>query len=148
MLQKKVNKYYFEETIRILEDYNMLRINCDTLAFDVEVMNDDVSISTSNTESIVCFTNAIHSSTEDKALQRIMRAEMAVSSKKAIDVIDKCIAVMPELQRRVILNKYIKYKSWVEIGFELHTSESWCKIQRNRAVRSIALALHGNKIYE
>lgn len=147
-MQKKVNKYYFEETIKILEDYNMLRINCDTLAFDVEAMNDDVSISTSNTESIVCFTNAIHSSTEDKALQRIMRDEMVINSKKVIDVIDKCIEVLPELQRKVILNKYIKYKSWVEISFALHTSESWCKVQRNRAVRSIALALFGNKIYE
>ncbi|MBP1924607.1 DNA-directed RNA polymerase specialized sigma24 family protein [Sedimentibacter acidaminivorans] len=147
-MQRKVNKYYFEETIRLLEDYNMLRINSDTLAMDVETMNDDVSISTSNTQSIVSFTNAIHSSTEDKALQRIMRGEMVVNSKKVIDTIDRCIEVLPELQRKVILNKYIKYKSWIEISFMLHTSESWCKKQRNKAVRAIALALYGDKIYE
>lgn len=151
-MENKIKDEYFKRSIKLLDNYTNSQVYIMNLKEEIDIIkHEDISISSCAPKDVVVFTNDIHSSTENISIERDMAIKRLTTKlrreKKIVDTIENSINSLPRNQREVILLKYIKHLSWVEISFDTHYSERWCKTLRNKAVRSIAYALFGDIIF-
>lgn len=77
---------------------------------------------------------------------RINRLKLEIEwTNNLLAKIDRVYEVLPELERNIIRLRYFEGRQWKEITEIVHLSERQARTWKNRAVRKIAVGLHGEK---
>lgn len=82
-----------------------------------------------------------------KLLQNFNMLMVNSPENENISIIKKAIAILPEDQQKVIIERFINNREWIHVSFETNFSESWCKKLCSKAICSISIALYGMESY-
>lgn len=150
---ERIKKEYYVETIRLLENYNMLKINVVKDQEEIEnIIKYKDGYLSGGSEFGSSKTNNISRVVENIVIDRVDRKgkleENAYNTYVKIDKIDRALDVVPRAQKQVIILKFFRHWKWYEISNEMHFSERWCKVLKSKAIRSISVALFGNDVWE
>lgn len=99
-------------------------------------------ISTSNT-------NMTSDRVGDVAISNLDRLKELQDKKhklqKKIDVIDRVLSELTEIERTIIEMKYFECKPWCKIAYEVKYSERQCRNIRKAAIDKISIGLYGEE---
>ena len=138
---------YFELTEKLLYSYPCLKLNLITL--NQELMNfEHDNIKGIDFDRVnVSKTYSISKNTEDKAVLNIERIDSIkrdiLRLKTKIDMIERSLDDLSEIQRKIIDLKYFKDESRDCICFSVNLSPSQVNVLRKRAVHKIKLCFFG-----
>lgn len=152
-MAERIKKEYYIETIKLLENYNMLKINVSEYQEEIEniikykdgYMSGGYEFASSKTNNI---SRIVESIVIDRVDNKDTLLDNLYSTYIKINKIDEALEALPRSQKQVIILKFFKHWKWYEISNEMHFSERWCKVLKSKAVRSISVALFGNDIWE
>lgn len=149
----KVKDEYYKSVEKLLYNYNMLKINIEITDKQLEELkHEDGMTGISYDGEKICKTYKFHSKTEDTAIRNIEVEELLKKRKEKLqnklDIIDKLLEGLNDVEIRIIEMYYIKGKQWWQIAYEVKYSERHCRRIRSDAICKLAVGLYGEEAIE
>lgn len=149
----KVKDKYYKSVEKLLYNYNMLKINIEITDKQLEELKHEDGVTTIDYDGVsVSDTNKFHSQTENTAMRNIGVEELLEKRKEKlqnkIDIIDKLLEGLNDVEIRIIEMYYIKGKQLWQIAYEVKYSERHCRRIRAEAICKLAVGLYGEEVLE
>lgn len=127
---------------KVLEMYNMNLISIESAELELESLRCESGISGVSYERIATSkTNDVFKSTESAALNnmdKVVYLERVIENKKRkLEMIDKALEALKEIERHIIEEAYIKRKSAFMVMQDLHISKSTYYKRRGAALKKM-----------
>lgn len=115
---------------------------------EIEFIQNDYGIQGISYDGIATSpTHKFSSSVENTALsksEKIHYLECQIENmQRDIDMVDRTLKGLTQLERDVVTEKYINSKQWWQVGSKVRFSESWCKKIRKRAIDKMVVGVYG-----
>lgn len=149
----KIKDKYYKSVEKLLYNYNMLKINIEITDKRLKELEQEEGMRVMSFDNVkTSGTNKISSQTEDAAIRNI-EIEDILKKKKGklqhkLDILDKLIEGLNEIERKVITMYYIEGKQWWQIAYEVKYSERHCRRIRAEAICKLAVGLYGEELLE
>ena len=139
-------------TERLLKGYRELKLHLEVLKKLKETLKCDYTTQAITYDKVkVSPTNKISKEVEEEVIRTLIRIEELEKDIKQesglITKIDRAINNLSSIHKEIIENKYIESLSWDEIIEKTNYSERSLRDKKNEAVKSIAIALFGLKVF-
>lgn len=149
----KIKDKYYKSVEKLLYNYNMLKINIEITGKQLEELkHEDGMTGISYDGEKTGKTYKFHSQTEDTAVRNIGVEELLKKRKEKlqnkIDIIDRLLEGLNDIERTIIEMHYIKGKQWWRIAYEVKYSERHCRRIRSEAICKLAVGLYGEEVLE
>lgn len=149
----KIKDKYYKSVEKLLYNYNMLKINIEITDKQLEELkHEDGMTGISYDGEKICKTYKFHSKTEDTAIRNIEVEELLKKRKEKlqnkIDIIDRLLEGLNDVEMTIIEMHYIKGKQWWQIAYEVKYSERHCRRIRAEAICKLAVGLYGEEVIE
>ena len=148
-----LEKDCIEFTEKILKGYRELKLHLEELKRLKESLKCDYTTQaiTYDKEKISP-TNKISKEVEEEVIRTLIKIEELEKEieeeSSLITKIDRAISNLSPIHKEVIEYKYIDCLSWDQIIDKTRYSERSLKYKRSEAVKSIAIALYGRKVFK
>lgn len=149
----KIKDKYYKSVEKLLYNYNMLKINIEITDKQLKELEQEEGMRAMSFDNVkTSETNKISSQTEDAAIRNI-EIEDILKKKKGklqhkLDILDKLIEGLNEIERKVITMYYIEGKQWWQTAYEVKYSERHCRRIRAEAICKLAVGLYGEEVIE
>jgi len=149
----KIKDKYYKSVEKLLYNYNMLKINIEITDKRLKELEQEEGMRVMSFDNVkTSGTNKISSQTEDAAIRNI-EIEDILKKKKGklqhkLDILDKLIEGLNEIERKVITMYYIEGKQWWQTAYEVKYSERHCRRIRAEAICKLAVGLYGEEVLE
>lgn len=149
----KIKDKYYKSVEKLLYNYNMLKINIEITDKQLEELkHEDGMAGVSYDGEKICKTYKFHSKTEDTAIRNIGVEELLKKRKEKlqnkIDIIDRLLKGLNDIERTIIEMHYIKGKQWWQIAYEVKYSERHCRRIKSDAIYKLVVGLYGEEVIE
>lgn len=149
----KIKDKYYKSVEKLLYNYNMLKINIEITDKQLEELKYEDGITGISYDGVKTGkTYKFHSKTEDTAMRNIGVEELLKKRKEKlqnkIDMIDRLLEGLNDIERAIIEMYYIKGKQWWQIAYEVKYSERHCRRIRSEAICKLAVGLYGEEVLE
>ncbi len=130
-----------EEIENLFRDYKFIELQILKLEYQIDNSDSD-NLKSMNYNGIKTSpTNSIPRPTENQAIHNIeveeRNSRLINKYKKLINIMDKSLELLPELQKGVIIKNIIEKKSFYVVCMELHISNSYAKKIKIKAVNNL-----------
>nr|WP_312216821.1 hypothetical protein [Clostridioides sp.] len=147
-----LEKDCIEFTVKLLKGYRELCLHLDELkSLKDKLKCDYTAKAITYDKEKVSITNKISKEVEEeviRTLSRIEELEKEIEEESSlINQLDKAINNLSTIHKEIIKYKYIAGLSWDEIIDKTSYSERQLRNKKNEAVKSIAIALFGIKVF-
>lgn len=149
----KIKDKYYKSVEKLLYNYNMLKINIEITDKQLEELKHEDGMTGISYDGVKAGkTYKIHSQTEDTAIRNIGVEELLKKRKEKlqnkIDIIDRLLEGLNDIERRIIEMHYIKGKQWWQIAYEVKYSERHCRRIKFDAICKLTVGLYGEEVIE
>lgn len=149
----KVKDKYYKSVEKLLYNYNMLKINIEITDRQLKELEYEDGITGISYDGVKTGkTYKIHSQTEDTAMRNIEAEELLKKRKEKLknkmDIIDRLLEGLNDIERTIIEMHYVKRKQWWQIAYEVKYSERHCRRIRSEAICKLAVGLYGEEVLE
>lgn len=132
----------------LLKNYKMMKISIKNLEKEIEFIKGDITLDGISYDEVVSSpTNKINSVVEDKVLaksEKIHFKERCIQkNKKDIDAIDRSLKGLEEVERIVVVEKYINNRQWWQVAMKVKYSERQCRNIRKDAIDKLVKGIYG-----
>lgn len=132
----------------LLKNYKMVKINIKNIEQEIEFAKGNIGLKGISYDGISTSpTNEVKSSVESTVLS--IQEEVHFLERNIerlvmqLDKIDRALEGLEEVERTVVIEKYINSKQWWQVASKVCYSERWCKNLRSRAIRKMAVGIYG-----
>lgn len=140
---------YYKVTENYLYNYNSLKISVENMKQEIKELDYREISAINYAKEPTGKTYAFHSRTEESAIyvaeKKRLLEKMIKATESKLERIDRAIAALTDIERQIIIERYINGKQWWQIAYTVKFNERWCKEIRRRAVMKIAIGLFGEK---
>ena len=151
----KIKDKYYRNVERLLYNYNMLKANVETLDRELILLRELYPVDGVKGiayDGVPSQTNKINNPTESEAIPRLEIWERLKKrreeTQKVLDILDRFINELNEVERKIIRMYYIEGKRWWEIAYEVQYNERHCRRIRTEAIGKLAVGLYGKEAIE
>ena len=141
-----MNKY--DSIENLLYNYKMLKINIEIADNQLkELEKEDGMTGIAYDGIITSKTNKTGNPTSNIAERNITSEELILKRKEKLEnklnTLDRLIDGLNEIERQIIIKKYIDGLQWWQVGYSVKYSERWCKQLRTQAINKLVVGLYG-----
>lgn len=133
----------------MLYNYKMYKISIENMEEEINALQEECGVGGIDFGSPSGNTNKVSSITENTALSRSERIaynrHQIERIERELSVIDRTIEQLTDLEKTIIIERYINSKQWWEVASIVCYSERWCKDLRKRAVNKLVVGIYGEK---
>lgn len=133
---------------KLLHNYNMLKVNIANIRREIDFIKNSYGIKGVNYDKVGGSSNETSNPTQDAALRKIEEIKKLESdirkNEVKLDKINKTLEVLTDIEREVLVGKYIESKQWWEVAASVRYSERHCRNIRRRAVLKMAAGIFGD----
>lgn len=150
----EIKRKYYKETEYLLYSYKMFKISIENMRNEIEFLeNEEDGMTGINYDGISTSpTHKFSSITEDAALSKSEKIDYLEHSIRRIEStlegIDRALEGLSDIERNVIVERYIEGLQWWQVGYKVKYSERHCKRIRTDAINKLAIGLNGDKAIE
>ena len=141
-----MNKY--ESIENLLYNYRMLKINIEIADNQLEELKDEDGMTGISYDGIsTSSTNLTSNPTLNVAERNITKEELILKRKEKLEIklntLDRLIDGLSEIEKQIIIKKYIDGLQWWQVGYSVKYSERHCKRIRTDAINKLVVGLYG-----
>lgn len=150
----KIKDKYYKETEYLLYSYKMFKISIENMKNEIKYLeNEEDGMTGISYDGISTSpTHKFSSITEDTALAKSEKIDYLEHSIRRIEStlegIDRALEGLSDIERNVIVERYIEGLQWWQVGYKVKYSERHCKRIRTDAINKLAIGLNGDKAIE
>lgn len=142
-----MNRY--EEVEELLKNYNMMKIHIENVEDEIEFVKNDITLNGIDYGGIsVSPTNVIKSVVENKSLSIMDKVEGLEKeiklNKMLINKLDRSLNTLEEIEREIVINKYIKSLQWWQVSCKVGFGERYCRTIRTNAIKKMVAGVFGH----
>lgn len=132
----------------LLTNYKMIELSIKNLEQEIEYIKEDTEIKGISYDRISTSpTNEIKSIVESTVLGNIEKTDYLehIIKRNKIDLekIDKALEVLEDVERIILIEKYINAKRWWQVGGIVKYGERHCKRIRTDAINKMITGIYG-----
>lgn len=132
----------------MLKNYKMMKIRIENLTQDIEYIKEDVELKGISYDGISTSpTNEIKSIVENTVLSNVEKVEYLEHNikreKSKIDKIDRALEGLEDIEKTVVIEKYINAKQWWQVASKVCYSESYARAIRRNAINKLVKGIYG-----
>ncbi|TDT63411.1 hypothetical protein [Fonticella tunisiensis] len=90
-------------------------------------------------------TYAFNSEAENIAIDLATIKSRIERMKAKVEIIETAIEGLNEIEKKIILMKYIEGHHWWRIAYEVRYNERWCRQLKNIALKKLSVAIFGEE---
>ena len=133
---------------RLLSNYKMMKIGIINMEQEIEYLKQDdgvkgigfdsISTSPTNQTSDIVANTVIARSEKIHYLERIIER-----NKKDIERLDRALEGLEEVERVVVIEKYVNAKQWWQVASEVRYGERHCRRLKTQAINKMKVGIFG-----
>ena len=140
----------YSKVERLLYNYKMLKISIENLEEDIKLIEEDSGVKGISYDGVISSktnkTSDIVADTMLSKAEKIHYLNRTIDkNKRDIESIDKAMEGLTEVEKTIVVEKYINSKQWWEVAGIVCYGERWCKDLRTRAINKLVVGIHGEK---
>lgn len=126
----------------------MKKINIGILEKEIEFVKEDIELQGISYDGVSTSpTNEIKSITESTVLGKLEKVDylehLIKRHKMDIEKLEKALEGLEEIERDVVVERYIKAKQWWQVAGVVRYSESHSKLIRKKAIDKLVVGIYG-----
>lgn len=138
----------YKKIERLLYNYKMLKINIENMEQEIDYIQNNCGTTGVNYDGVSTSpTFKINSATEDTALSNIEKIQQLQDMiKKAtleINSVDRALEGLEEVERTILIEKYINAKQWWQVSGVVYLGERQCRNIRKAAIEKMIIGIYG-----
>lgn len=138
----------YSKVERLLYNYKMLKISIENLEEDIKIIEDDAGVKGINYDGVVISktnrTSDIVANTVLSNTEKIHYLERIIEhNKRDIESIDKALEGLTEVEKTIVVEKYINSKQWWEVANMVRYNDRWCRKIRTDAINKLIIGIYG-----
>ena len=139
---------YYKDTEYMLYNYKMMKISIENMKREIEYLSENDGMSGISYDGISTNpTNECKSATENTALSNIKKIHylerMIQRATLKIESIDRALEGLEEVEKKVIIEKYINAKQWWQVSGIVYLGERQCRNIRKAAIDKMIVGIFG-----
>lgn len=134
-----------QQIITWLKKYNAYKAGIENLTeLSEDICNEGYGIDYS--KDYISPTNSFSSTVENKVIKmdKLNIDSKIKSMQNVVHSIDKALNSLNDIEKVVIVDKYIKGRYYFQICYDLHISERWAKVKRSDALEKMRTVIFGD----
>lgn len=132
----------------LLKNYNMKKIKIENLEKEIEYVKEDNELKGISYDGVSTSpTNEVKSIVESTVLGNLEKIEYLehLIKRHRIDIekLDRSLEGLEEVERTVVVEKYINSKQWWQVASKVKHGERYCRTIRKNAIDKLVIGVYG-----
>ena len=132
----------------LLKNYNMKKINIENLKQEIEYVKEDTEMKGISYDGVSTSpTNEIKSIVESTVLgnmEKVSYLEHLIKRHQVdLDKLDNALEALEDVERTVVVEKYINAKQWWQVAIVVRFSETHARRIRKQAIKKLSIGIYG-----
>lgn len=133
---------------RLLYNYKMLKISIENIEEDIKLIEDDSGVKGISYDGIATSkTNKTSDIVADTVLSKTEKihylSRIIEHNKRDIESINKALEGLTEVEKIIVVEKYINSKQWWEVASIVRYNDRWCRKIRTDAINKLIVGIYG-----
>lgn len=137
----------YKKVEKMLCNYKMKAISIANMQEEIEQLKEMCGVGAMSYDSQPSNTNKINSIVENTSLSNMEQIEYLEKQirrqQRNIDMIDRTLEGLSEVQRKVVTQRYIEGLEWYEVAGIVFRGERQCRNIRTEAINKMVLGVYG-----
>ena len=138
----------YSEVEKLLYNYKMLKISIDNMEQDIKHIDRENGLKGIGFDSISTSpTNLTSDMVSDIAISKIGRMEFLANrikdNKRKVQSVDKAMEGLEDVERTIIVERYIHARQWWKVASIVKYGERHCKRIRTEAIKKMVVGIYG-----
>ncbi|HZJ98539.1 MAG TPA: hypothetical protein VFC79_00945 [Tissierellaceae bacterium] len=138
----------YSKVEELLKNYKMMKIHIENIEEEIKFVKGDIGLQGISYDGISTSpTNEIKSSVENTVLsiqEEVYFLERNIERLVAdIEKIDRALEGLEDIERTVVIEKYVNAKQWWQVASKVCYSESYSRAIRSRAIKKLVKGIYG-----